>query len=149
MSETFKELKKLQAEMQTLLSPFEKQERELRNKLEQEEIGEQQRVFKLIEGKLFYGDKNTWNGYSDCLILIKPIDCSDWSPYNSCNVVEFKIRLEKGKFSSLSISETQSRVDLFKTHYKELTAELFEQVKEFANNGLEQSLNHFLCVGEK
>jgi len=143
------ELKQVQEEWNKHYVPLSKRERELRDIIEQEDIEKQKEIFKAIEGKLYYGDKTTWSGYQNTIYLVKATTCEDWTQYNSCNIIQLRIELIKGKLSSLHLAENTSRVDCFKTHYKPLTAELFNEVKEFLNTEILKSLNHFVCDGEK
>ena len=144
--ETKAELENIRKEIRQVLEPLQKKERELEKIAEQEYIEKQKSHFKQFEGKIYYGDKTTWSGFQDTIYLIKPIDCFDWTEYNSCRIIKFEMRFDKGKFRSLHIGEDTNRISNFETHYKELTDELFEKVKELANTELLNSLLNFTAV---
>ncbi len=141
--DTKSELDKVRQEIKIVLEPLEKREKELEAICEQEFIEKQKEIFKNIEGKLYYGDKNTWSGFKDVIFLVKVLNCDNWSEYNSCNILQFEIRFEKEIFSSLFIRRTIQRVDTFKTHFKELTPELFENIKQLSNKSLDNALSNF------
>ncbi len=96
-----------------------------------------------VEGKLFYGDGQTWNGYEGSLRLIKPTTCTDFGYYNSCNVIEFEITYpSKGEFI-FKLHKRTFRVDSFNTHYKELTEELLNKVINKAGSDIKQVFDLF------
>jgi len=135
------ELNKIEKEIKTILEPLEKRERELKNILNEEYIKERQEEFKLIDGKLYYGDKDTHSGFKSHIFLIKILNCNDWSLYNSCQILKFEISYLDGKIYSFRIYKEMSRVDIIKTHYIELTDELFEKVKIITNTELDNMLS--------
>ncbi len=91
------ELKALKQQIQIILEPLEKKEKELRRIIAEEDEATQKAIFSIMEGKLFYGNKDTWSGYENTIYLIKPVSCDDWSPYNCCNVIKIAINCSKEK----------------------------------------------------
>lgn len=142
---TKEELEKLESEIEDILKPLEIKRRELRKLVDSEYIAKREKEFEPIRGKLFYSDKSTWSGYSESIYLVKVLDCTDWSPYNCCNSMVCHIKLDRftGKAHTISIGTDRIRVDMFKTHYKELTPELFQQTQEFASSALNDMLMFF------
>ncbi len=141
--DTKEELDNLRKEIRTVLDPLEKRAHELNRLIEEEFIEQQKAQFKQIEGKLFYGDKDSWSGFKDTIMLIKVISCDDWSTYNSCKILKFELTFSKGKFYSISIAEDTNRVSNFDTHYTELTPELFMTISKLANTEILNSLSNF------
>lgn len=141
------ELDKLEKEMDEFLSPRNERRRELNKIIEQQYDEVRQKEYNdTIAGRFFFGDDSTWSGYKNTIFLIKPISCTDWATYNSCNVLSIEIRLnEKSKqLNAIIIKETTQRVDMFKTHYKELTPEMFEQITGLVNKELRDAFFNFI-----
>lgn len=135
------ELEKIQKEIDIFTTPLLKREREIREQLNIEIIERYKKEFEDIKDKLFYGDVSTWSGYRDCVFLIKPISCEVFKPCNSCKV--FKMIITKNKIVNISILYDTSRVDNFKTHYKPLTIEKFNEIREMVDNDLDLAFNIF------
>lgn len=138
------ELDKLENELDEFCGPREKRVRELRAILDKEFIEEQQKFYNdTVAGRLFYSNKEIWSGFENSIYVVKPVNCEDWSHYNSCNILQMEIRFSKGmkKFEKFSLTMTTSRVDCFKTHYKELPPEMLEQFKEMVDK---EVINSFL-----
>jgi len=143
---TYKELKESQQQINTILEPFEKKEKELRKKLHQEEVDVRKAQFQNIVDKIFYVEKHPFHGKN--ISLVKPISCTDFeNEYNSCNIMQIEIENYEDKRVVIKFSYDTCRVDSF-PNMKEITEELYEQVKSLAETNLQQSLNHFLCVGK-
>lgn len=135
------ELNKIIAEIDILTAPLLKREKEIREQLNIETIERYKKEFEDIKDKLFYGDVSTWSGYKDCVFLVKPISCEVFQPYNSCKV--FRMTITKDKVVNISISYDTSRVDQFKTHYKPLTSEKFNEIRKMVDNELDLTFNIF------
>jgi len=91
------EYEKANKELEALTAPLKKKIRELRKVIDDQYFAKQQKMFDDIKGKLYYGDKNTWNGFSNSndIYLIKPISVASLEMYSTCNVLEFHICYDK------------------------------------------------------
>jgi len=154
------EIEEIEKQIKDFVTPLNLKLKELRDKEDAEYKAKKEADFKSnIGGKIFYGNKDTWSGYEDSIYLIKPDNCINWERYDSCDGWELKIsytssilaRYDKNhkhyaerKFENLSIKREQFRIDLFKTHYKELTPEMYSEICNILNNEIILGLDMFI-----
>lgn len=142
------EREEIEKKIKELTEPLEKRLRELRDKENADYEAKQKKFYKEnIEGRIFYGDKTTWPGWADHIVLIKPTGCEDWGPYNVCHAMEMMTypnkNIKTGNYSGIRIESRTVRVDNFATHFKELTPEILEGIKKKTTEELDKSLSIF------
>lgn len=140
------ELKRLEREREALCAPLIKREQEIREEMSVENEKNRRKIYAdIADGKIFYGDVNTWSGFSDTIYLIKPISCEDWSMYNSCNSFKMTIRfLKNGDMKSILVEKDKERVSHFETHYKQLTQEKLEIIFNTLDESIKKVLSNFI-----
>ena len=127
-----KELKELQAEMAIRRDKANQEYQEIKK----------QYYINNIEGNLFIGDKTTWSGYDDSMQLIKPISSDDWY---SCKCHIIKVFFAKDmtvKDVRHSIYENH-RIDMFDTHAKKCTPELYDQFMDKILGSIKKTVNSY------
>lgn len=140
------ELRRLEREREALCAPLIKREQEIKEEISVENEKNRKEIYaNTADGKIFYGDVNTWSGFADTIYLIKPISCDDWSMYNVCNSIKLTIRfLKNGDIKSLLIEKDKERVSHFTTHYKQLTQEKFEIIFNTLDESIKKVLSNFI-----
>lgn len=140
------ELRKLEREREALCAHLIKREREIREEISVENEKNRRKIYAdIAEGKIFYGDVNTWYGFVDTIYLIKPINCEDWSMYNVCNSIKMTIRfLKNGDMKSILVEKDKERVSHFETHYKQLTQEKLEIIFNTLDESIKKVLSNFI-----
>lgn len=103
-----------------------------------------------IAGKLFYGDKTTWNGYTGTICLIKPLFLDEVEHPNTCKVVQLVIRIANEERNSMGnsiisfdLKFESVRTDMFTTHYKEISEDSFPSISDNLKQKLETILRIF------
>lgn len=132
----------LMKELELVSAPIKEKIQALIKKDAEEQIKNKKEQFELIKDKVFYGDKQTWNGFKDLVILVKPISCTDWGMYNCCKVVMFKMVFEKNELK-VFCNQDSIRVDQFKTHYIPINKEILQNVNIQVKKYVEDFLSLF------
>jgi len=123
-------------ETEKTLDELEKEHRnlgELIHKIRMSKIKEDEENMKMwylanIEGNVYYGDKTTWGGYDRYMALIKPISVNEWHSMGTCKIESIEVYYNR----DMSIKEVRHnfhqdmRYDMFATHFKKCTLELYE-----------------------
>jgi hypothetical protein len=97
-------------EIQEQISILEKEYRELLNQYNVDLIPERKKEFETIKGKVF----KTAHKYQETRdeITVKVIDCTDWGPYNCCNVIKLTVTYKNNKYYNFNITKDTLRVSV-------------------------------------
>lgn len=121
------------------LEILQKEQREIRNKLQDEDVKRFKEEFEKIRGRVYWEHLSGFN-QNHTIQVMKVISCEQWYSFGSCNVLKIQIHYNGEKFTSFSITKDTKRVDGLNTkHCPEITEDKFEEFKQMAIAGIMDS----------